>query len=313
MTRRWARLSLGALALAACGEPPEEIVPPVAIEAFTEEAKQAHCEWAVRCRHVPDDDACRRLLEPKFYDSRRAEDAVRAGRLAYDATEAGRCLRATALASCAARPFTDLSCDRMLSGRIPEGGACTSHGECEGRSRCEDTECGAQCCAGTCGAPEPPPPNEPPLAEVGEACETHFDCVREAYCETDGRCEALPDEPGQRCLFGCLPGDLYCDVGSLECRAYAGLGEACDPDRLTAPPCNEAWAVCRAGTCHPRPGPGESCVTHPDRCVVTTRCLAGICQPRGEPGDPCEADADCDWLCDEDAGVCLGYETCRVD
>ena len=259
---------------------------------------------------MPDNATCRRLVEPKFYDSRRAEDAAQAGRLIYDATEAGRCVRATALASCAARPFSDGACDRMLAGRVPEGGACTSSGECRGGARCEDAACGAQCCLGTCGAPPPEPGYEPLLAELGDRCETHVDCIDDAYCEIDGRCAAMPEEAGERCLFGCLPGDLYCDLAELTCRPYAELGAACDPTRQQAPPCNRAWAVCTSGVCTPRPGLGEPCAGDPDSCIATTRCEHGVCEPRGEPGDPCESSSECDWLCDDDAGACVDYQPC---
>jgi hypothetical protein len=302
--------ALAALGAAACGELASELVASVPLDAFSDEAQRAHCAWAVRCAHVPDDATCYRLLEPKRYDRRRAEDGVAAQRVRYDHVEAGRCLHATAVAACTAAPFTDPSCDRMLEGLVPQGGACTGHGDCADRARCEQARCDGQCCLGTCGAPQGEPAPAPPPSEVGGRCQTHFDCVHEAYCELDGRCHAMPEKVGQRCLFGCAPGDLYCDLKDLECRAYAALGEACDPDRLRAPPCNRAWAVCKGGVCELRPGLGESCVLHPDSCVVTTRCKSGVCQPRGEAGEACERSADCAWACDEDAGVCVDYETC---
>jgi hypothetical protein len=301
-----------ALATAACGELATELVASVALEAYAEEAKRAHCEWAVRCAHVPDEATCYRLLEPKLYDTRRAKDGVAATRVRYDAIEAGRCLHRTSAASCSAAPFSDPSCARMLVGLVERGGACTRHGDCAARALCERATCAGQCCVGACGAPQAEPVPLPPLAEIGGRCQTHFDCVPEAYCELDGRCHEMPDEVGQRCLFGCGPGDLYCELADLECRAYAGLGDACDPDRLRAPPCNRAWAVCKGGFCEPRPGAGESCVLHPDSCVVTTRCVNGACRPRGEAGEACERNVDCAWVCDEDAGVCVDYETCET-
>ena len=301
-----------ALAASACGEPPDEYLEPVALDEFSEAASRAHCDWAVRCRHVPDHATCERLLEPKFYDSRRAEDAVEAGRLVFDSTAASRCLAATAAARCLARPFADPECDRMLAGLVPLGGACTAHSECEGSARCAETECDGQCCTGRCEpAPEPGP--VPPLSEIGDRCETHFDCTDDAYCELDGRCAPMPEREGERCLFGCLPGDLYCDLSDLECRAYADFGEACDPERISAPPCNRAWAVCRGGVCEPRPGVGESCVADPESCIATTRCVFGLCQPRGSAGDVCEVSSECEWVCDRDEGVCVDYETCRVE
>lgn len=308
-----AALLFSAALASACDAPPVDAAPPVPLAEFSEEAARAHCEWAARCRHAPSEESCERLADPTFYDARRAADSQAAGRLTYDAVEAGRCVRAMAEASCAARAFSDPACDRMLVPELSRGEACTAHGECEGGAECEDRECGAQCCLGVCGAPEPrgaPQPPEP--AEIGESCDTHFDCVDEAYCERDGRCEPLPERAGERCLFGCLTGDLYCDLDVLECREYADFGEACDPEGEGAPPCNSAWAVCRGGECAPRPGEGESCARDPASCIATTHCDTGVCRSLGEPGDPCEDDGECAWACDEDAGVCVAYETCRT-
>ncbi len=306
-----------AVVTGACAAPPDEAVEPVALGDFSAVAQRAHCEWAVRCRHIRDEDTCDRLADPKLYDSRRSEDAIRAGRLGYDALAAGRCFHATAAASCAATPFSDPACDRMFIGELGEGQACTSSAECERGAACEDAACGAQCCLGTCSAPpreeEGPADDEPDPAEIGESCETHFDCVREAYCETDSRCTPLPEEAGERCLFGCLPGDLYCDTSVLECRQYADFGEACDPEGETDPRCNRAWAVCRGGACEPRPGEGDICAGDEESCIATTRCLFGRCVARGEAGDACEADDDCAWRCDDDAGACVDHEPCPAD
>ncbi len=192
----------------------------------------------------------------------------------------------------------------MLVGQVGQGGACTSSFECAGGAACEGATCDVQCCSGTCGAP--PPPEEPrELSEVGEACVTHTDCVPTAYCELDRRCVALPDEEGERCLFGCAWGDLYCDVDALVCRRYGAPGEACGPQA----PCDPAWAVCD-GVCVPRPGEGEPCDDAARRCVASTWCDGAVCRARGGPGAPCAADAECDVACDEAAGECVAYAAC---
>ena len=301
-----------ALVAVACSSPPEPVPEPVPLTSFSAKAQEALCDWAVRCRHVPDRPTCRRFLDPKFYDSRRARDGASAGRMIYDAVAAGACLAATAEAFCLETPFSAPPCDRILGGLVPEGGACTANAECEGRARCEDTACGVQCCLGTCGAPVPEqtPPEPSP---IGGSCRTHSDCVIEGYCETDGTCTALPDEPGERCLFGCARGDLYCDLDALACRLHAQLGEPCDPEGQDAPRCDGAWAICRDGVCAPRPGPGEPCTVDPDPCVPTSYCDGGACTPRGEPGADCADDDHCTWQCDEDAGVCVPYATCTTE
>jgi len=292
------RLVAVAVLLAACDGAPR----PIAFADYAVEAADAFCSWAVRCRHLPDDDTCRRLLDPKRYDTRRAADALSLGRLAYDPEAAAECLAAGRAAACPAPAFADPSCDRVFVGLVPQGGACAGAFDCAGDGECLEPVCDAGCCSGTCG---PAPPADPPLAPVGATCRTHFDCVETAYCEVDGRCHELPRNAGDHCLFGCWYGDLYCDAGSETCRLHAATGEPCGADRR----CNPNHDFCD-GTCRPRPGAGEPCDGDTRFCVPGTRCLEGRCAPRGTVGDACAVDDDCDVGCDVAAGRCVAYATC---
>jgi hypothetical protein len=153
-------------------------------------------------------------------------------------------------------------------------------------------------------------PVEPPeRAEIGGACESHDDCVAGAHCETDRRCAATPDEEGARCVFGCARGDLFCDLGSLQCRRYGSRGEACDVSGVSAPPCDPAWSFCD-GVCRDRPGVGEGCDETARLCVAGARCDAAMatCAAPGATGEPCTADADCADVCVGD--ICAAYMTC---
>ncbi len=303
------RTVLALLVLAACGG---DSVDPVPLEQLSARSADAVCAWATRCIHVPDDATCRRLIDPKDYDTRRTEDAVAAGRLVYDPDAAGECLARTADASCLATPFADPACDAMLAGVVTQGGACTSAFECADFADCEAVTCSGQCCVGACGAPGFDPGEPPPRTAIGGACDTHLDCVDEAYCEIDGSCTEMPDAPGERCLFGCARGDLYCDIDVFECRAYAARGEACDPERASAPPCDPTWSYC-AGECRDRPGEGEACDASDRRCIASTWCDGdpGVCRGRGAAGAVCAAADQCEVTCD--GAVCLEYETCTVD
>jgi len=286
---------------------------PVPLEEFSQAAQSALCDWAVRCRHMPDRAACERLIDPKGYDTRRAEDAVAAGRMGWNANAAGRCVEATREAFCTAAPFSDASCGEYLVGLVAEGGACTSDYECQGGAACEDAVCGVQCCVGACGAPPTITIDPPSRAAIGEPCDSHADCVVEAYCEEDGVCTPMPDEEGDRCLFGCAPGDLYCDVDALQCRAYAGMGESCDLAGLAAPPCNRAYSYCD-GACVARPGAGEPCDSDVRLCIPSLYCDAsGTCRERNAAGAAC-ADADqCQDVCDQEGGQCVAYESCETE
>lgn len=298
-------IGLGLLALA-CGEPPAP--DPVALEDFGARAVDAVCAWSVRCRHTPSDAECRRLIDAKQYDVRRALDAAAAGRLAYDAAAAGRCLRAVEQAYCLAAPFGDAACGAMFAGLVGEGGACTSDLECAEWAVCEDAVCDAQCCAGACGPPGFEPGEPPARAAIGEPCATHPDCVEEAYCETDGVCTAHPTEEGQRCLFGCARGDLYCDLEELSCKRYGQFGEPC--------PCDPAWAWCDGAVCRPRPGPGEACGEgEGQNCVASAWCDGdpGVCRARGGAGAACASSDQCDVACDPIADQCVEYRVCELD
>lgn len=303
---RW--LALVAGIVGACGSTDP---PPVPLDQFAIEGRAAVCDWAVRCAHAPDLDACRRLLDPKSLDTRRAQDAVAAGRLIYDPVAAATCVEATREAHCLATPWSDPACAAMLTGQIASGQACTSDFECAGGADCEDARCDAQCCVGQCGAPltGTPPPRE--AAAIGEACQQHADCELGAYCETDRVCAAMPTAEGQRCVFGCARGDLYCDVEALVCKRYGAAGEACDPAGATAPPCDPAWSHCDE-VCVERPGEGQPC--DDDRvCIAATFCRDGTCVARGDAGAPCTDDDECAVACDVPLNACVEYATCTIE
>lgn len=267
------------------------------------------CDWAVRCRHVPDRATCERFVDPKDYDARRALDAVTAGRMTYDPAAGGACIDATRRGYCLTLPFSDPTCSELFTPGVDPGGACTSSLECAGD--CENATCDGQCCVGTCGpAPTGMPPEPEPRAAIGEACQTHTDCVDEAYCETDFVCTPHPTEEGERCVFGCARGDLYCDVNELVCKRFGDRDEPCDVDGVTAPPCDPAWSVCD-GVCVDRPGVGETCGDPPLSCVATAFCNdVMVCQARGSAGAPCTTSDECEVVCDVAAGQCVDYATC---
>lgn len=278
----------------------------MALADFGAVAADAVCDWAVRCRHMPDERTCRLFLDPRDYDTRRAEDAVAAGRLVYDPEAAGACLDALRDAYCLAEPFSDPVCERMFAGAVEEGGVCTSAFECASGAPCEVSSCTVQCCTGTCGPAPAPPPDPPPRAEVGQDCEVHDDCVEAAYCGFDRTCAPMPEAEGEACVFGCARGDLYCDTDALECRRYGGPGEPCDDTR----PCDPAWAICD-GTCRVRPGPGEPCEPQVADCVAAAWCDAGTCRTRGLPGATCDHPDQCTVTCDTSLGLCVEYEQCE--
>ncbi len=296
------RRALALVGLAACGGGGPA---PVEVEDFGVEAMTALCDWAVRCRHTPDEETCRRMIDGRAYDVRRAIDTIAAGRALWDAEAAGHCVAATRDAVCPDDAFAHEACGRLLIGLVPQGGACTSSFDCADRAGCAVTTCDEQCCAGTCGAPQPPPaPIE--RVGVGEPCVQHLDCVAGAYCGVERRCVAMPDAPGEPCLFGCAWGDLYCDVFTETCKRFGGRGDPCDADS----PCDPAWAYCDV-TCRDLPGPGEPCDSAARRCALAAWCgPASVCVPLGTAGSSCAGDGECQIACDDVTGACVDYEVC---
>ena len=275
---------------------------------FAARAPAATCDWAVRCGHAPDPATCERLLDPKDYDIRRTVDSLAAGRVAYDGVAAARCIAETREQFCLIGALAAQSCRDAIRGLVPEGGECTASRECAGDAACVIESCPGQCCLGLCG---PPRDFAFGSADFGEPCLDHGDCRPEAYCETDRRCTPYPDAEGERCLFGCARGDLFCDLATLTCRRFGALGERCDPDGQGAPPCDPAWAACD-GVCRHRPGPGEPCDDLDRLCVPTALCNleTGLCEPRRAHGEPCDSTDQCRDQCDLAAQVCAPYGSC---
>jgi hypothetical protein len=282
---------------------------PVALADYGQRALDGLCDWAVRCKHVPDDATCRRMIDPGQFDVRRAVDAVAAGRLVYDADEAARCVARPEAIGCYDAPFGGDACAHVLVGLVAQGGSCTTNLECADHATCDQATCDAQCCLGTCGAPQPPP-IPPSYRALGDPCATTDECDPDAYCDPTNHCAALPAHAGDPCTFGCATGDLYCDVNDLSCHPYARIGEPCSD----AAPCSATYATCGAnGTCAPRPGAGDPCNSTTARCIPTTYCgAAGVCIPRGTAGDACDGGGECDIACDVPSGSCVAYETCAA-
>ena len=273
-------------------------------------APEATCDWAVRCQHVPDRPTCERLLDPKDYETRRAADSIAAGRALYDGAAAARCIAETRDEFCLTSALTAQSCRDAIRGLVEQGEACTSPRECAGDATCAIDACPGQCCVGVCG---PPRDFSFGTVDFGQTCADHADCREGAYCETDRRCTRFPDQEGERCVFGCNRGDLFCDVESLTCMRFAGDGELCDEDGVSAPPCDPAWAVCD-GVCRPRPGVGEACDDQDRLCVPTAICdlESGVCTTRREHGEPCTSSEQCRDQCDLGTGVCAPYDSCAT-
>jgi hypothetical protein len=254
------------------------------------------------------------------------DDAVRAGRLRYDAVGARACLER----------FEGGSCEGWIGGWMDP--RCTTAvfrptvalgGSCTGDYECADGWCtGAFDACGTCQ----------PWRDLGDTCgticepgllcvgSTHGGCPADYVC-LDGRCaEPRPpggvNEPCSEAWPWCQP-ELLCDSTST-CRRLGLVGERC------AQSWECEWGLdCEGGACAevlplPPPSCGGTCVPGTEcdgsRCVAWPTvgepcgnyypCLASWCGPSGRcesyvhVGMPCVADSGCapGLMCE--AGTC---------
>ncbi|MFK7990124.1 MAG: hypothetical protein AB8I08_29160 [Sandaracinaceae bacterium] len=149
--------------------------------------------------------------------------SVEAGRIAYDGAAASQCF---GMATCTLEDLDPEICNRVYTGLVPAGGACTFGLDCaNGPQFCVD---------GVCAAP----------AALGETCAGP--CVEGAFCSTTSmRCEALP-RVGEACPSFRCEDAAFCDMTSQMCEARRANGEACD----SLLQC-ESFS-CEDGVCTPR-------------------------------------------------------------
>jgi hypothetical protein len=246
---------LAAAAAASCGAN-EQLAPtsaPIAPADFVAAYTGAVCALAARC----DAEA------PYLFEVCKAERAaglgdvaaaVRAGRIAYNADLARRCVNGIARTPCLARRFDDATraaCFAAVAGAVRPGGACSSLFECS------EGFCGGQ--GGKC------PETCPSTLREGEACSQIFGpaCdARAGLACSGGRCvrpagDDAPCVDNNGCASGfvCLP-------------PKAGAPATCQPLLEEHAPCS-IDASCadglycngddEGGTCGARGSVGEVC------------------------------------------------------
>lgn len=242
------------------------------------------------------------------------EASVAAGRVVYRADLAKACADAWAGATCDTLEVAARACleAEILAGTVPNGSACRDDVECaNGHCRMEAS------CPGVCTAY---------VAADGICNIAGAECAPHLYCDSRGRCVAMPTpsgQQGQACVVGgCAPG-LYCDAATSTCAprkksgscadardacafgypctesgtcvAYAGRGERCGPEAW----CGAGWA-CIDGTCGPAPAIGSPCAPSQragTNCTPGAYCdtsgTSFICRARKPGGAPCADATEC--------------------
>lgn len=268
---------------------------PVQIENLCEEMQDALCGYFKRCDlewylQFATQRTCDQLFDCDDMEFDEMAKSVEAGRLAYDADLAGKCLQALRTADCANinAVFEDMpdECEHVFTGLVAQDGDCYRGDECAAGLYCDESisECPGQCQPyKAIGQPCEGGDCNPDLADcdwqqsvcvelagVGEVCD-YIDCERDLVCDYDSDPAVCldPAPAGSSCTSsrGCEPG-LQCVSG--KCTAPAGPGQACelgeDGDNFMFA-CQPGY-YCdadvvqqqTAGTCQSKKGSGAECI-----------------------------------------------------
>ncbi|HEX6273330.1 MAG TPA: Dickkopf N-terminal cysteine-rich domain-containing protein [Polyangiaceae bacterium] len=273
------------------------------LEGLCGEYVEAMCRFYTECFDEVFRDHAQCVSELECYGVENLENAVREGRVGYDAARVRECFETLRSEPCALPVLGTLQneafgVDRLLracKGAVEphqqQGDVCFATGECVYGHRCIETNG----CPGSC---ERVPGWQEPclegghcynpqaclegvcrlLARAGEPCSSPLDCREDLDCAPNGRCTTVErarlGEPCRLDLNGAKPARL-CDEG-LFCFLEQDLG----------------------GTCRPLATGGESCVSDAS-CLPGHFCsnLAAptqpVCHPLGGIGALCNQDAWC--------------------
>lgn len=331
------------------GEPRTE----VALADFYEEAEVAFCTWQTACRQYGVEARCRSVnhLEDRLSMQRISgvgtddavpreymDEAVKVGRIGYDAKAAAVCLDYIAARSCERESLHEFSeaelagrdaCEAVFKGRMGANGPCMAANECAQEAICGfSPTCTDACCVGACRVLAGP-------AKLGEACSFNTSCEPDTFCDSDPNtglptvCKASP-KLGQACPQGSCAGESFCDyeLAKPVCVAPRPVGSSCYSDFECAQPgyCvydgnGVTGARCakpsdEGGPCNFEFGDYRQCLRFDNQCGPSNKC-----EPMGGKGAPCDYNLDCagDFFCSEtagstctpvaDAGEFCGYDT----
>lgn len=293
----------------------EELTPAGWYEAID----HAHCALVQRC-HLPqgslwqDEADCRASFARSRLQGHYVTDAVADGQLVFDAARAATCLAELRDRACPELlewfrlswhwPVED--CDEALSGAVSEGEPCWLGFECQSGLQCHLGEG----CPGRC---------QPPVARLGEECDSHRLCdFPDALC-SDGRCVEYLDEQGESCEGSSVCAfPLQCSATDQTCQPYRLQDEECGAN---GPRCVPGLVCFTAspqgtGTCERPHAQDEGC-TESAQCRIRTDtdtprlvCRDGTCRPAPPLGQPCyegacERAAWCDYSGDSPLCVAL--------
>ncbi len=218
-------------------------------------SSEAVCDAHVRCcdRWITSVGSDTELCHPAFISraEQRMSRAVAQQRARFDPDRAASALTRLETPDCDALgtfghvSLTDVR-DEAFVGQGALGDACIESFECRS----------ARCREGHCVAPQPPPPGERLVADVGEG-----EVCGERRCGEWLRCVGGGDTPA-RCVRALGSGQL-CDASGRCPHGFTCSDESCTAMPTVGTPCDPRTSPCLEGLCEEgrcRPGrEGESC------------------------------------------------------
>lgn len=279
--------------LVACND-----IGAITIDDYDDAIHDTACSRAIRCGTIANRDECQLPNVFTYKLDARFVDAVKDGRIAWDAVAAHECVEEWLAEPCdwTSEEARTSRCPAITRGVLVEGDTCLISSECVS-NECWNEGCYEACCAGVCVG------NAAPIdGAIGEPCRTSG-CV-EGYC--DGSiCQPFVEEGGAcewlgQCAFG-----LACK--GRRCMVLPGAGEACLPSNGESE-CRELGDHCSPVTyrCEPRGHAGAPCLED-GSCGPLYRCRDQRCTlARAKLGERCEYNYDCE----TPGAMCSVFEGC---
>ncbi len=302
---------------------------PLTVEEFIATARRTYCEVPQTCPNAATlsalravgryatVDECLASAEVTYSEIYRIAEGVAAGRIAYNADDAAKCLEDSAQAMCDGRWGRVLggipSCAGILSGTVAPGQTCASFWECDGGYCDTQQPCATRTCVSygtTCGAGECDTDTEycerpaevcRPRKAAGSTCD-YGQCQTGNFCTTvqGGTCAAWAAQgAGRACVIDlACETSLVCEDSACAAPTFGTRGDACSWKGAAG--C-EPGLVCRVpeggdvGVCGAPLLVGESCRTD-SACAGGLHCDVwndDTCQPDKSDGAACQSFAQC--------------------
>lgn len=264
----------------------------VPYDQYTNQSYKVICAHYATCGIARSETSCTQYYETllgayatsaatSYYD-----DAIKAGKIAYDGAAAARCLNGYANASCslAALLAPSNDCASIYVGQVQVGSACR-FGQCVPSAYCSaDVD---KVCPGTCKA----------RVQAGGTATSGVECAA-GLVLISGTCSQPPGE-GAGCapVSGtpalCAPG-LVCAADTKKCTKPRVSSATCSATE----PCDTFYR-CVNGTCTPPGDVGDDCATSTSglSCKLELYCkgtgTTRVCAERLGEGGSCTTGSDC--------------------